>query len=638
MRPRLILSLLLLLPASSVAANKVPVSKLLDRMVHRSTLAEPGGKPFYLKATVTAKDDAKSPFNGTVEWYWVSPAKWRRVIALRDFSQTRVVNGGSIYEENKGDYFPVHDEMLANEIVDPLPKPAVDLMGELGMMGTEPGSGMGQCMAEKYFNGADGRENRVLLAYDCNTGLLIYLWSPSCCYGVMTDYRKFHNKMVAYATKDDPINIRVDSLRDLENPDESLFAVSQPTPPAQRMTREKVTDGEARAILVAKTEIQWPHVTKKPNGDHMSVDIVIGRDGRVKEASSYSPVENAVEDAALNAINQWTFQPQMVDGVPAQVETTLTIPFPAEMLSVAAPGPAVAPLFERMRAMSSLRLEGGPGFHMKASFHSEDGSAKGMYEETWISPKRWRKEVRLNDASIIELRTEDAFYRIFPGKSAPRIADDVIDVLSFNLPGDNGSDFHESDWSPVNAKLGEVPLLRLSRGYVNAQGRPEALTEMYYVEEKTGFLRRRYHYSALTVFNDFQPFGAKNVSRKLTMMGGDVTKLEIILESLEVEPNVSDNTFTLTGVKPLYTSADEDGRFTQPRPVSQVVPHIAGWRGKVRCGVTVDERGHVRAVEVKDTTDQSVITPIRAALMTWEFEPARINGHPSLGFIDVTVQ
>ena len=224
------------------AANRVPVSKLLEEMVHRSTLVEPGSKPFYLKATISDKDDAKSKFNGTVEEYWLSPNKWRRIVKLRDFSQTRIVNGDMIYEENNGEYFPVHDEMLADEIVDPLPKPAVELMNQLGLMGSEPGAGQGQCMAEKYFNNAEGRETRVLLAYDCKTGLLIYLWSPTCCYGVMTDYRRFHNKMVAYATKDDPINIRIDTLRDLDAADESLFAIAQSTPPDRRMITEKITE------------------------------------------------------------------------------------------------------------------------------------------------------------------------------------------------------------------------------------------------------------------------------------------------------------------------------------------------------------------------------------------------------------
>jgi len=637
MRSRIALSLFLLSQLSVAGANRIPVSKLLDQMIHRSTLAEPGGKPFYLKATITDKDDAKSEFNGTVEEYWVSPTKWRRVIELRDFSQTRIVNGGMIYEDNKGDYFPLHDEMLATEIIDPLPSSAVDLMNKLELMGAEPGSGTGQCMAEKYFNDAAGRETRVLLAYDCKTGLLIYLSSPTCCYGVMTDYRKFHSKMVAYATKDDPVNIRIDALRDLDATDEALFAISQPTPLPKRMTTEKVSETEARTFLAAKTEIQWPPVSKKPNGNSMNVDIVIGRDGRVKEASSYSPVDNAVEDAALAAIKKWAFQPQNVDGVPAQIETSLNIPFPAEYQS-AATQPEVKPIFDKMRAACNLRLDGAPSFHMKASFHSEDGAAKGSYEETWVSPKKWRKEVKVNDTSVVEVRTEDAFYRTFPGKFAPRLADDVVEFLSFSVPGDNGSDLHDADWSTVNTKLGNLPVLRLSNGYISPQGKPDGLTVVYFIEDKTTFIRGRYHYSTLTVFNDLQPFGEKTVARKLTMLGGDVNKMEITIDSLEPAANVSESFFSISGVKPIYTRGEEDQRFTQPGAVYIVKPSIPGWHGKVTCGVKIDEHGHVRDVEVKGTTDESVIKPIRAALMNWEYEPATINGRPSLGFVQVNVE
>jgi hypothetical protein len=325
---RLLVVFLFLSQLVCASANKIPAGKLLDQMIHRSTLVEPGGKPFYLKATITDRDDNKSEFNGTVEEYWVSPTKWRRAIKLRDFSQTRVVNGDAVYEDNSGDYFPLHDEMLANEIVDPLPKSAVELVKKLDLAGPEPGSREGQCMAEKYFDDAEGKETRVLLAYNCKTGLLIYLWSPSCCYGVMTDYRKFHNKLVAFATKDDPINIRVDTLRDLDNPDEALFAISQPTPLEKRITTEKISETKARKLLAEKVEIQWPNFKRKPGDISMSVNLVIGRDGRVKEAWSYSPVDNPTEDAALSAIRRWTFSPQRVDGIPAQVETTLVIPFP----------------------------------------------------------------------------------------------------------------------------------------------------------------------------------------------------------------------------------------------------------------------------------------------------------------------
>lgn len=638
MRSRILLLGVLLSQLASADPNRVPVSKLLDRMIHRSTLAEPGGKPFYLKATITDKDDAKSEFNGTVEEYWLSPAKWRRVIKLRDFSQTRIVNGDLIYEENNGDYFPVNDEKLANEIVDPLPKSAVDLMNQLGLMGPEPGSGQGQCMAEKYFNNSEGREARVLLAYDCNTGLLFYLWSPTCCYGVMTNYRKFHDKMVAYATKDDPINIRVDTLKDLDSPDESLFAISQTTIPSKRVVTENLTETEVRTFLVSKTDVHWPQVSKNPTEKTMSVNIVIGRDGRVKEAKTYSPVENAIEDAALTAVKKWTFQPQSVAGVPAQISASLTLPFPADYQKVDANQLQVRPMLDRMRATGDLRVAGAAGFHLKASFHSEDGSAKGTYEETWVSPTKWRREVRLNDTPVVEVRTETAFYRTFSGKYAPRLADDVMDAISFNLPGDNGSDFHDADWAVTDAKLANLPVLRLSNGYISPQGKPDPLATLYFVEDKSAFLRARYHYSAIAIFNDLQRFGQKTVARKVTIIGSSASKIEIAIDTLEPATNVSEGIFTLAGVKPVYTSDTEDERFTQPIAVYTVRPSIPGWHGRIACAVKIDEHGHVRDVDVKDTADESVIKPIRAALMNWEYEPATINGHPSLGFVHVNVE
>lgn len=620
------------------AANRVPVSKLLDQMIHRSTLAEPGGSPFYLKATIRDKDDTKSEFNGTVKEYWLSPTKWRRVVTLRDFSQTRIVNGDLVYEENNGDYFPANDEMLANEIVDPLPKSAVDLMNQLGLMGAEPGTGRGQCMAEKYFNNSEGRETRVLLAYDCDSGLLIYLWSPTCCYGVMTDYRKFHHKMVAYATKDDPINIRVDTLKDLDSPDESLFAISQPTPANKRVITENLTETQVRTFLVGTTEIQWPRVTKNPPEKSMTVNVVIGRDGRIKEARTYSPVENAIEDAALKAVRQWTFQPQSVDGVPAQISTSLTLPFPAEYQKVDASQPQARPMFDRMRKTSDLRLDGAPTFHLKASFYSEDGSAKGTYEESWISPKKWRREVHLNDTTVVEVRTDAAFYRTYPGKYAPRLADDVIDTISFALPGDNGSDLHDADWSVTDTKLSNVPVLRLSSGYISQQGRPDPLAILYFVDEKTALLRAHYHYSAITIFNDLQPYGDKTVARKLTIIGSSAGKVEIAIDTLEPAKNASDELFALPGVKPVYTSDVEDQRFTQPVAVFTIPPSIPGWHGQVTCAVKIDEHGHVRDVDVKGIADEAVIRPIRAALMSWEYQPATINGHPSLGFVQVKVE
>jgi hypothetical protein len=458
--------IVLLLSQPSVAANRIPIAKLLDHMIHRSTLVEPGSKPFYMKATISEKANDKSEFNGAVEEYWLSPTKWRREIRLRDFSQTRIVNGEMVSEQNNGDYLPVHDEMLANEIVDPLTQTAVDLLNRLNMTAAEPGSGHGQCMAEQYFNDAEGAERRALLAYDCDTGLLFYLYSPECCYGVMTDYRKFHGKMIAFATKDDPINIQIDTLRELENVDESLFVISQTTPPEKRITTIQMSAPKLRALALNQPEMAWPPLEKKPEGTGVDVQIVIGRDGHVKDAWCYTNAGDAVKAAALSNARKWTFTPQNVEGVPAQVESDILFPFPAAM-KAAASGPVVSSIFDRIRQAVDIRLEGSPAFHLKTSFHSEDGGAKGTYEETWVSPRKWRREVALNDIVVVEVSREGTFYRTFPGKYAPRLADDILDALSFNLPGDNGADFHEPDWTAIDAKLFNLSTLRLSQGYIN---------------------------------------------------------------------------------------------------------------------------------------------------------------------------
>jgi hypothetical protein len=182
-------------------------------------------------------------------------------------------------------------------------------------------------------------------------------------------------------------------------------------------------------------------------------------------------------------------------------------------------------------------------------------------------------------------------------------------------------------------------VLRLSRGYVNPQGKPDPMTLQFFIEESTGFVRGRYHYSNLTIFNELQAFGDRTVARKVTNFDSRGSKIEITIDTLEAVANVGDSTFQMTGVKPVFTSEEEeDRRFTQPRGVYTVKPVIPGWHGKLACSVNIDEHGHVREVDVKGTTDESVIAAVRDAIMKWEYEPATINGHPSLGFVQVNVE
>ena len=67
-------------------------------------LTRPGGAPFYLQATITERTDPNEHIE--VEMSWVSPGKWKRKIQSQEFSQTLIVNGGKVFEQDSADYMP----------------------------------------------------------------------------------------------------------------------------------------------------------------------------------------------------------------------------------------------------------------------------------------------------------------------------------------------------------------------------------------------------------------------------------------------------------------------------------------------------------------------------------------------------
>jgi len=109
------------LPTLLLAQNSVPLGQAVEKALKKSQLTAAGGKPFHLLAAMTEKDSPDSDYQAKVEMFWVSPAKWRRIITSENFSQTHVVNGDAVFEQNTGDYFPVWINNMVASIFDPIP-------------------------------------------------------------------------------------------------------------------------------------------------------------------------------------------------------------------------------------------------------------------------------------------------------------------------------------------------------------------------------------------------------------------------------------------------------------------------------------------------------------------------------------
>jgi TonB family protein len=116
------------------------------------------------------------------------------------------------------------------------------------------------------------------------------------------------------------------SRGEAEPPATAQGAVEQ----AASVTPERVlalSPAAAENSLIHRVEPEYPEEARNRQLQGAVVlDIHIGQDGLVQEAKLVSG-EPLLADAAMAAVRQWRFQPRLVDGAPAEMQTRITLNF-----------------------------------------------------------------------------------------------------------------------------------------------------------------------------------------------------------------------------------------------------------------------------------------------------------------------
>ena len=97
--------------------------------------------------------------------------------------------------------------------------------------------------------------------------------------------------------------------------------------------------GDVRApIVISRKE---PQYTDDARRDRVSgiviVEVIIGKDGLVKEARALKPLPDGLTESALDAVRQWQFKPGTLNGEPVEVIFNLTVNFKLDAPPVAQP-------------------------------------------------------------------------------------------------------------------------------------------------------------------------------------------------------------------------------------------------------------------------------------------------------------
>ncbi|HKD81492.1 MAG TPA: energy transducer TonB [Candidatus Angelobacter sp.] len=337
-----------LLCAFSFAGDSKPktVGEGVEQAAKRSQLTLPGSQPFHLKATIAELNSPDTDYKAEVEMYWVAPGRWRRILKSPDFSQTMVVDGEKVFEQNQGDYFPwwLNDFVIAmlqlapeeiRQIKMPLPDLAAmqkEFAKKLppGLAGLRMDTGT-QCMRSQEEVGIAPVHNTIFTVV-CfqNPGSLQSVVSPGF-EADFSDFKNFGGKSIARKISMEPesgtkIEARVTELSELNHPDPALFVI-QDSGPQTHIARMRVSEGVARAALQSNPEIEWLPVRDGKIKGTLSLFVSIGRDGHVRETWPLNSDNPFPQDQARKVVSQWTFKPFLMNGAPVQVETILTFGF-----------------------------------------------------------------------------------------------------------------------------------------------------------------------------------------------------------------------------------------------------------------------------------------------------------------------
>jgi TonB family protein len=615
---------------------------LVAKASQLSNLTDLGSPPFHLKLHAGDPRNEHPEFATDIEVWWAAPEKWRRQITSSIFSQTAVQNGSRYFESNSSDYLPWWLHQLITAPLNPVP------LEELKNANVEfRGSPDHRCAEwqSEFAQGSDkiGIHNIVCFNPD-GTVQEAFTRTSGADFGA---YRIFGNKKVPGALKLDAKSAegkyveligRLTLLEPLQE-DPSLFAVKDDTGLAARARFVSIPESALQDYKLDAPPMQWPTVHNFPATGLMTINLKIDRNGIIREIDGPISKNVVLSDPAVEQVKNWKFRPFLVDGSPVQVNVDISIRFEAKMELLGANGESVPgiPFFERIqksREMSDLHLEGTRPFHLHAAVQYADGSVGG-YDELWQSPVKWKREAVLGSMSVVESQYGDLTFRKINGANfSPREVDGFLDELDSHFPKTDGS-FFEGDWGQSAVQLDSENVARVARGQVDAENQP--VTGQAYWFDSRGLLRAAYVAPRTSTYSDFSNWSGKLIPRKTEVTEEGRQVLIVTIDQLEAPATVlAGSVFVLEGVQPEKIGGPDDYQgpaIVQAVPIYKVKPidpHVG--HGTVILDIQLDEHGHVRTAQVRQSAGEVLDDAAVQAAMQWEFTPMRIRGRIVAGY------
>jgi hypothetical protein len=328
--------LLLFFLAICVAAQGqqvVPFEMAARDAALKSTLAQPGGASFHLRAVISDQTNHDPQWDAEVEEWWISPTRFKRTFHCSRFAQSLVVDGAKVEEKNAGPVFPELLRNLTIELTDTIPR--LDELEALHLSVASPDGMPGQIVTRYTIPTTDGAgvsgSMDASVAIDRETGLMVYGgnldWDVA-----LHDFAPFHTLQVARQltakTEGGPrLTAQVTLLEDLSAADSGMIHVTAPTPMAQQLRFVVIPETELRKLTLHAPLPCWPKTAEGVRSGTMTMRVVVDRSGQVQSVDNFFSKNPDLQVAAEKQLLSWRFRPYVDHGVPVQIISTLTFAY-----------------------------------------------------------------------------------------------------------------------------------------------------------------------------------------------------------------------------------------------------------------------------------------------------------------------
>ena len=278
---------------------------------------------------------------------------------------------------------------------------------------------------------------------------------------------------------------------------------------------------------------------------NVTTEVVVDREGRVRDISSIVSENSGINDAGRHQVAAMRFAPFLLNGVPVQVMSQVTVPFKTVRPVGTETFESARTYFERGRKVGVLAAGSEKPYVLRAEFQAKGSSGveNGHYEDTWVSNTQWRREASFGKSRYVRSRNGEKRYELSEGPEAG-VLRFVLETLE---PIPAIDTFYESDWRIKRDRVGDVRAVRVLAGYESPDGKLDPDQARGYWFDDSGLLLRTYLSGIETDWSNFEPFSGIKVAREIDVRKDGRLAMRIRITDVEAAAAAPANTFVLKG-------------------------------------------------------------------------------------------